>query len=229
MYDVDPNDLIEELAKELKNIDSIKPPEWAQFVRTGVHKERPPARDDWWYIRAAAVLRSVARLGPIGVAKLRTKYGGKKNRGNKMAHFYKGSGNIIRKILQQLEKAELLKKEEKKIRRGRLVAPKGVSLLSKCAKKISTYKPKEEPKVEEKPAKRKITKEKPNTKPEEKKEAKPKQEKKTEKPKEEAKTPKTEEPKVEEKKEEKSKEEKKPEPPVKEEVKKEKPKEQKNG
>ena len=45
----------------------------------------------------------IYRHGPIGVSKLRTKYGGKKNRGHKPEHFYKGSGSVARKVLQQFE------------------------------------------------------------------------------------------------------------------------------
>ena len=46
IYDGDPTELIEELAKELKKIGDITPPLWASFVKTGTHKERPPARQD---------------------------------------------------------------------------------------------------------------------------------------------------------------------------------------
>jgi small subunit ribosomal protein S19e len=162
VYEVYPNELIEKVAEELKKIEEIKPPVWAAFAKTGVHKERAPLDVAWWYSRAAAVLRSVYVLGPIGVSKLRTKYGGKKRRGHKMAHFRKGSGSVIRKILQQLEKAQLIKFVEKGIHKGRIIAPKGKSLLDKTAIAILKTKPKravkkpeapKEKKVEEKPAK----------------------------------------------------------------------------
>ena len=42
IYDVPADSLISELAKELKENKKINPPEWAQFVKTGVHKERRP-------------------------------------------------------------------------------------------------------------------------------------------------------------------------------------------
>lgn len=140
MYDVPVNDLIEEVAKDLQKIKEIKAPEWAAFAKTGVHKERPPKRQDWWYVRCAAVLRSVRQLGPVGVQKLRTKYGGRKRRGHKTEHFYKGSGNVLRKALQQLEAAGLIKKEEKSLRKGRIITPKGVSIIDKAA--VRLYKPK---------------------------------------------------------------------------------------
>ena len=136
IFDVPVNDLLEEVAKELQNISEIQPPEWAFFVKTGVNRERHPARKDWWFMRSAAILRSVRLLGPIGVSKLRTKYGGTKNRGHKPERFCKASGNIIRKSLQQLEKAGLVKQVEKGVHKGKVITPKGVSLLDKTAVKI---------------------------------------------------------------------------------------------
>jgi small subunit ribosomal protein S19e len=184
VYEVYPNELIEKVAEELKKIEIIKPPVWSVFAKTGANKERAPLEKDWWYTRAAAVLRAVYMLGPIGVSKLRTKYGGKKRRGHKKAEFRKGSGSVIRKILQQLEKAELIKFVEKGAHKGRIIAPKGKSLLDKTSAAISKAKPKkkivkkvEEPKVKEKKAEKpkpaeeeKAIEVKPETSVEEKKE-----------------------------------------------------------
>jgi len=154
IYDVNPNELIEKVAEKLKAVEHVKAPAWVGYVKTGHFKERHPARKDWWHIRSAAVLRSVAILGPIGTSKLRTKYGGKKNRGVETEHHYKGSGSILRKILQQLEKAELIKQTEKGVHKGRVLTNKGQSLLDKTALEI--YKPvkKEKPAVQEKPEKK---------------------------------------------------------------------------
>ncbi len=132
-FDVDKNKLIEKIAEELKKNDNITPPEWATWVKTGINRQRPPAKDDWWYSRAAAVLCSIEKLGPIGVSKLRTKYGGRQRRGHKPPHFKRSGGNIIRKVLQQLEKAELIKHTKVKNHKGRVIAPKGKSLLDKTA------------------------------------------------------------------------------------------------
>ncbi|KHO49878.1 MAG: small subunit ribosomal protein S19e [archaeon GW2011_AR11] len=170
IYDVDVGELIPQVAKQLKEQKLVAPPEWAKFVKTGVHKERPPVDQDWWYVRAAAVLRTVYRQGPIGVSKLRTKYGGKQNTGYKPEHQYKGSGSVARKVLQQLEKSGLIKQEQRGIHKGRVITPKGKSLLDKAASHISksSGKPgvqvgaKEQPAAQEKPAKQ----EKPATAPE---------------------------------------------------------------
>ena len=134
--DAPTQELIEKVAEKLKKIEAIKPPEWSKFVKTGVHKERPPVREDWWYVRASAILRSIYKLGPIGVSKLRIKYGGIKNRGFASEHFYKGSGSIIRKIIQQLEKAGLIKQESKGVHKGRVLTREGLELLKKSVEEI---------------------------------------------------------------------------------------------
>ncbi|MFP4401098.1 MAG: 30S ribosomal protein S19e [Candidatus Woesearchaeota archaeon] len=136
IYDVDPNDLIEEVAKELKKLPGIQPPEWAQFVKTGIHKERPPVDPEWWFTRVAAILRTISLRAPVGVSKLRTKYGGKQNRGFAPEKFVKGSGNILRKAMQQLEIEGLVAKSVDPKKKGRIIAPKGQSLLEKCASRI---------------------------------------------------------------------------------------------
>ena len=134
---VNANSLNDKAAEELKKQSLVQPPEWSKFVKTGRSKERLPEDPDWFYHRSAAVLRAVARLGPVGTQKLRTKYGSKKNRGHKPEKFYKGSGSIIRKVLQQLEKAELIKQAEISGHKGRVLTSKGTSFLDKIAVQIA--------------------------------------------------------------------------------------------
>jgi len=55
--DVPADELIKRLAMRLKNFEQVKPPEWAAYVKTGVFKEKPPTDPDWWYVRAASLLR----------------------------------------------------------------------------------------------------------------------------------------------------------------------------
>ncbi|MBU1201723.1 MAG: 30S ribosomal protein S19e [Nanoarchaeota archaeon] len=180
LFEVSQNELIEKTAQELKKV--IHMPSWSPFVKTGVHKQRPPIDNDWWYVRAAAVLRKIYVLGPIGVSKLRTLYGGRKNRGVKPERFYRGSGSVIRKILQQLEEAKLIKQDVKGKHKGRVITPKGKSLLFSVAKSIKGAAPQKKPKPEK--TEEKKTSE-TQAKPEKKVEEKP--------------TPKTEEKKAEEK------------------------------
>ncbi len=134
IHETNTNKLIEKSAEEFKKNNIVKAPDWSIFVKTGAHKERPPTDKGWWYKRAAAVLRKIYIKGPIGVSKLRSTYGGKKNRGHKPGKFYKGSGKIIRVILQQLEQAEFVKKEAKGVHKGRIITNKGKAFLDKLAK-----------------------------------------------------------------------------------------------
>ncbi|MCD6126806.1 MAG: 30S ribosomal protein S19e [Methanomicrobia archaeon] len=131
VYDVPADKLIEKLKEELKTMKEITPPEWSKFVKTSSSKERLPDQEDWWYIRAASILRKIYIYGPVGVSRLRTAYGSKKNRGHKPERFRKASGAIIRRILQQLEEADLVKSET-----GRVITPKGRSLLDRISKEI---------------------------------------------------------------------------------------------
>ncbi len=130
---VEAGDLVKKVAEELKKQNLVQPTKWAPFVKTGHHKMRLPEDSDWWYHRSAAILRSIAKLGPVGTEKLRTKYGGRKQRGHQPEKVFKASGSIIRKILQQLEKAELIKQVQKGTHKGRILTAKGVSLLDKIA------------------------------------------------------------------------------------------------
>lgn len=133
VYDVPADLLIKRVAEELKKSPKIKPPPWAPFVKTGVHKERAPTDPDWWYIRCASLLRKLYIHGPLGVSRLRNMYGGRKNNGACPEHFYKGSGSIIRKALQQLEAVGLVEKVPKE---GRRLTNLGRSLLDKIAHEI---------------------------------------------------------------------------------------------
>jgi small subunit ribosomal protein S19e len=139
------NRLIKELAEIIKeNYPQIKPPTWAQYVKTGSHRERIPDNPDWWYIRAAAILRKIYLRGGVGVERLRTAFGGRKQNGTKKCHFRKGGGKIIREIMQQLEDAKLVKKVEGK---GRILTPEGLSLLYTTSNKIFRSLMKENPEL----------------------------------------------------------------------------------
>ncbi|HKZ49907.1 MAG TPA: 30S ribosomal protein S19e [Candidatus Nanoarchaeia archaeon] len=133
-FDVSPIELAKEVAQELKA--KIQAPEWAKFVKTGVNKERPPAERDWWHIRAASVLRTIYKSGPVGVSKLRTRYGGAKSRGVRPNKFMKASGSVLRKIIQQLESAGLVAYKKDTVHKGRIITPAGLALLTKAADKI---------------------------------------------------------------------------------------------
>lgn len=119
---------IRKTAEKLKRDKIVETPEWAKYVKTGSGRDRVPEQDDWWYLRAASILRKINFEGPIGSERLSKAYGGRKNRGYKSEKFKKGSRKIIRVILQQLENGELVKKSET-LKKGRTITEKGTSFL----------------------------------------------------------------------------------------------------
>ena len=129
IYDVPADTLINKAATDLKENKSINQPDWAQFVKTGVHKERRPENPDWWYVRCASLLRRIYIDGPVGLNSLKTYYGGKKDRGTNPEKFRPGSGAVIREALHQLEAAGFIEK----IKEGRQITPEGKSFLDKEA------------------------------------------------------------------------------------------------
>jgi small subunit ribosomal protein S19e len=130
-HDVPPQQFIDKLAKYLKeNIDQVQPPAWAQVAKTGSHVEKQPQNPDWWYTRAASILRKIYAHEPIGLEKLRSDYGGRKGFHVAPNHAAKAGGSNIRKILQQLEAAQLVQTASPT---GRRMTPKGRKLLQEIA------------------------------------------------------------------------------------------------
>ena len=100
--------LISALADKLSDSKDIVAPDWSEYVKTGVDRERPPTQENWWTIRAASLLRKVAKQGPIGVTSLAQTYGTVMNNGAGPNTPGVASRHIIRTALQQLEAAGLV-------------------------------------------------------------------------------------------------------------------------
>ena len=128
IHDVESKAVIDKAAKELES--KLEMPSWAVHVKTGVSRERPPEQRNWYFIRAASILRRIYINGPIGVERLKTYYGGKHRRGHKPAHKDKAGGKIIRTILQDLEKIKFIETDKK----GRKITREGKLFLNKVAK-----------------------------------------------------------------------------------------------
>ena len=121
------------LAEALKKIPEFKKPEWVDFVKTGTNRARPTIEEDFWHKRAASILRQIYIKGILGVQRMRTRYGGRKDRGVRPAIFVKGGGKIIRVILQQSEAAGLTEKVKGK-HSGRQLTKKGKDFMEELAK-----------------------------------------------------------------------------------------------
>jgi small subunit ribosomal protein S19e len=125
--------LIERLATKLTGYEAIKQPDWAMFAKTGTHREKSPAREDWWTLRAAAVLRKIYLKGPIGVERLAAEYGGKTDKGSAPYHAVRGSRALARAMIKQLETSKLIKIERG---RGRSISNSGQSLVDNTSHEV---------------------------------------------------------------------------------------------
>ncbi len=134
VYELNAQDYNLKLAEALKKIPEFKEPEWVQFVKSSSSKERPIEDPDFWYKRTASILRQIYKMKIVGVNRLRTKYGSKKNRGFRPKKFQRAGGKIIRTILQQADKAGFteLAKDVKGVRDkkpGRQLTQKGKEFM----------------------------------------------------------------------------------------------------
>jgi len=134
VYELNPQEYNLKLAEALKKVPEFKEPEWVKFVKSSPSKERPIEDLDFWHKRSASILRQIYKKGIVGVNRLRTKYGSKKNRGMRPERFMKSGGKIIRTILQQADKAgftESIKaiKGTREKRPGRKLTEKGKKFL----------------------------------------------------------------------------------------------------
>ena len=130
---IEPGKFNKILAEALKKMPEFKKPEWVDFVKTGTNKNRPTSDADFWHNRAASILRQIYINGIVGVERLRTRYGGRKNRGVRPPEFVKGGGKIIRVILQQSDSAGFTEKVLGK-HAGRQLTKKGKDFLESLVK-----------------------------------------------------------------------------------------------
>merc|ERR1719393_375939 len=110
--DVEHTKFISAFAQHLKRQGRFEMPKWADLVKTGKQKELAPYDPDWLYIRTASFVRKVYIRKGSGVGGFRKVYGGQKRRGTCTKVFAKGSGKIVRYILQQLEEMGLVEQDE---------------------------------------------------------------------------------------------------------------------
>lgn len=131
VYEVKSADLVKLAAQRLKE-KKLPKPSYIDYVKSGPSKERVPADKDFWYMRSASVLRQVYLNGPIGVSKLRTRYGGRKEHVVHRHHHMKAGGSIIRDAMIELEKLKLVQNTKA----GRVITPQGKSFLDKVANEL---------------------------------------------------------------------------------------------
>ncbi len=132
VHDVPSGKLIPALAEQVKGLPGLEEPDWARMVKTGSHAERPPTNSEWWFTRAASIMRKLYLHGPVGLGDLERAYGGSKALHYFPKHHRDAGGSSIRKILKQLEQADLVSKTPK----GRVLTPKGRAMLDRVSKDV---------------------------------------------------------------------------------------------
>ncbi len=132
VLEVEAQKIIDLAAGKLKE-SGIAKPKYVDYVKTGPGKERVPESGDFFYTRCASILRQVYLNGPIGVSKLRTKYGSKRAHWVKRHHHYRAGGSVIKDAFDALEKKGYIKSTKE----GRVITPGGKSLLDKLSNEIN--------------------------------------------------------------------------------------------
>lgn len=128
VYQVDSGKLIAAAAQKLKE-KGIAKPKYVEYVKTGPSRERTPDQKDFWFVRCSSILRQVYINGPLGVSRLRTRYGSRKGHVVTRHHHGRAGGSMITDALNALEKAGYIKKGKS----GREITPSGKSFLDKIA------------------------------------------------------------------------------------------------
>ncbi len=132
VLEVDASKFIERAAARLKSSE-IKKPKYVEFVKSGAGRERVPASEDFWYVRCASVLRQVYLNGPLGVSRLRTRYGNRKRHLVHSHHHIRAGGSLIKDAFDALEKLGYVKKTGD----GRAITPTGKSFVDKISNEIA--------------------------------------------------------------------------------------------
>ena len=154
LKDVPAEAFIKGYAEHLKKSQKIKPIKDANLLKTGHGREVTPENEDWYFVRAAAVARTLFLRPERGVGTLRHIFGKKGRPGFSNPHHSVASGKVLRHVLQQLQAADILmpyndkrnksfKAEDgDKTKYPRIITPSGHKDMNTIAKNVfeSLYK-----------------------------------------------------------------------------------------
>ncbi|KAF9916792.1 40S ribosomal protein S19 [Lobosporangium transversale] len=132
--DINAHDFNRAYAAYLKRSGKLEIPKWVDLVKTGTNKELAPYDPDWFYIRAASVARHIYLRRSVGVGALKKLHGGTVNRGSRPSHHVNSSGSIARKVLQALEKINVVEADENG---GRKITVDGQRDLDRIAASVA--------------------------------------------------------------------------------------------
>merc|ERR1711990_409222 len=106
VLDVHSQSFIKKLAEFFKEKDLLKVPKKMEhgLVKCSHANEIAPLSSDWFFTKAAAVVRQIyiCQTKTMGVGTLKRMFGMRKRRGRQPPCFATGSGKILREIVKQL-------------------------------------------------------------------------------------------------------------------------------
>eukprot|EP01091_Cochliopodium_minus_P011285 TRINITY_DN315_c0_g1_i1.p1 TRINITY_DN315_c0_g1~~TRINITY_DN315_c0_g1_i1.p1 ORF type:complete len:185 (-),score=41.05 TRINITY_DN315_c0_g1_i1:86-640(-) len=108
--DINAATFIKYFSRYLRRTGKIELPKYVDTVKTGRFCYNGPANPDWYYVRAASIVRKVYLTPGVGVGALRHIYGALNRRSKGRKHHTPASGAIIRHVFHQLEKLQLIEK-----------------------------------------------------------------------------------------------------------------------
>ena len=101
---------IKAAAEQLKQEGKLFVPRCSEIVKTSHGRERAPQNPDWYYIRAAAVLRAIYLRPGTGYGGLSKRFGNKKNRGSQPEITTKAARGLLHWACRSLEGLKLVTK-----------------------------------------------------------------------------------------------------------------------
>lgn len=134
LRDVSASEFITAYSQHLKKSGRLELPEWVDYVKTGRSREMPPIDPDWYYVRAASIVRKIYLNAGLGIGALAHWYGKADSTGRRQ-HHRRASRKILRHILIGLEHQGIVEKLEDG---GRRVTPEGQRDLDTVARAVVT-------------------------------------------------------------------------------------------
>ena len=132
--DISAEKFIAAYAEVLKNNDKFVVPKWADLVKTGTFKELAPYDPDWYFVRAASVVRKIYLRQGTGIGALSKRYGGSYRRGARPERHQDAARGLIRTICINLDE---LKITEKTAKGGRKISRVGQQALDLVAGQVA--------------------------------------------------------------------------------------------
>ncbi|KAL0229959.1 hypothetical protein PCE1_003523 [Barthelona sp. PCE] len=116
----------------LKNANILELPTEITYIKSAPGRELGPQDPDWFFKRAAAILRRVYIQPGIGLGGFAKYFGAKARNGHARNHGALAARGVIRRIIQNFEKAGLIEQSTK----GRVLSSEGRRVCDTVATNI---------------------------------------------------------------------------------------------